>query len=227
MRVARRLRALVTRPEVYWRLFSLLLAVILWLLAAGDGSLGEAERTVTLPVEVQNLPADLVLLESPEPVKVRIRGLSPLLNRGESSLSAVIDLAGAQAGTETYNVEVTGPLGIQIVGVTPSWVSVYTEELEEAVFPVTLALLSVERAQPEARLRPQPAVVTLRGARSTLEQVNHVVAYVQMGAEMEPGSSFPVRALDAQGRGLSGLEIEPPRITVELEQTEPAEVEEE
>lgn len=58
------------------------------------------------------------------------------------------------------------------------------------MFPVTLALLSVERAQPEARLRPQPAVVTLRGARSTLEQVNHVVAYVQMGAEMEPGSSF-------------------------------------
>ena len=82
MRVARRLWALVTRPEVYWRLFSLLLAVILWLLAAGDGSLGEAERTVTLPVEVQNLPADLVLLESPEPVKVRIRGLSPPPEQG-------------------------------------------------------------------------------------------------------------------------------------------------
>lgn len=35
-----------------------------------------------------------------------------------------------------------------------------------------------------------------------------------------------MRALDAQGAA-SGLEIEPPRITVELEQAEPAEVEEE
>ena len=30
----------LTRPEVYWRLFSLALAVIFWLLATGDGTLG-------------------------------------------------------------------------------------------------------------------------------------------------------------------------------------------
>lgn len=227
MRAARRVWAFLTRPEVYWRLFSLLLAVLLWLLAAGDGSLGEAERTVNLAVEVQNLPADLVLVEPPESVKVRIRGLTPLLNRGEGAISASINLAGAQEGTETYNVEVTAPLGIQILGVTPGWVSVYTEELQEAAFPVTLALLGVERAELAAQLKPQPPVVTLKGARSMLEQVDHVVAYLNVGEIVKPGSAFPVRALDSQGRGIPAVDIDPPQVTVELEQTESNQTEEE
>lgn len=220
MSILRRLWDLLTRPEVYWRLFSLLLAVLLWLLAAGDGSLGEAERTVNVAVRVENLPADLVLVEEPDPVRVTVRGLSPLVNRGEGYISASIDLTGAQEGTETYNVEVSSPLGIQIVEVTPSWVSVYTEELQEAVFPVTLALLGVERASLVTGLKPDPAVVTLRGARGTLEQVDHVVAYVVMGEGRFQGGSFPVRALDGQGRGIASVEIDPPQVTVELDEPE-------
>lgn len=227
MRLARRIWAFLTSPDIYWRLFSLLLAVILWLLAAGDGSLGEAERTVTLAVEVQNLPADLVLVEEPEPVQVRVRGLSPLLNRGESSISASINLRGAQAGTETYNVEVSGPLGIQILSVTPGWVSVYTEELVEAVFPITLALLGVERAEFAAGLTPRPEVVTLKGARSVVDEVDHVVAYVNVGGGLGAGNSFPVRALDAQGRGILAVEVDPPQITVELKASESEETREE
>jgi len=177
-------------------------------------------------VEVEGLPADLVLVERPEPVRVRIRGLAPLLNRGEGALTASINLRGAQAGTETYNVEVSGPLGIQILSITPSWVSVYTEELVEAVFPVTLALLGVERAGVVAELRPEPPAVTLRGARSAVEQVDHVVAYLTAADGLKPGSSFPVRALDAQGRGIAAVEIDPPEITVELETSEPNQTEE-
>ncbi|NMB02325.1 MAG: hypothetical protein GX971_12535 [Firmicutes bacterium] len=217
----KKLWTLLTKPEVYWRLFSLALAIMFWLLAAGDGTLGETERTLTLPVEVQNLPDDLVLVDAPEAVKVRIRGLSPLLNRGESAIFASIDLTGAQEGTETYNVEVEGPLGIDIVGVTPSWVSIYTEELAESVFPVTLAFLGIERAGMVADLRPQPAVITIKGARSTLEQVDHVVAYLNIDQNSRIGDSFPVRALDAQGRSIPALTIEPAEITVVLAEKEP------
>lgn len=217
MILIRKIWAYLTKPDVYWRLFSLALAIMFWLLAAGDGTLGETERTITLPVEVQNLPTDLILVDPPEAVKVRVRGLSPLLNRGEGAIFASINLTGAMEGTETYNVTVEGPLGIDIVGVTPSWVSVYTEELAESVFPVTLAFLGLERAAIVGDLRPQPAVITIRGARSTLEQVDHVVAYLNIGENFRPGDAFPVRALDAQGRSLPALEIEPDEIRVEFE----------
>jgi YbbR domain-containing protein len=225
--VVKKLWDFLTREDVYWRLFSLVLAIILWLLAVGGGSLGQMERTLDIDVEVRNLPGDLVLVEYPEEITVRVRGLSPILNRGESSISAFIDLTGAQEGTETYNVEVTSPLGIEVLDVTPGWVSVYTEGLEEAVFPVTLALLGVDRAQLAAGLRPEPPIVTVRAARSALEQVDHVVAYVNIGASIESGSAFPVRALDAQGRGVAVLDIEPAEIAVEVDQEEPEEIGEE
>lgn len=221
MRILKKLWSILTTPEVYWRLFSLALAIVFWLLAVGEGSIGETERTINRPVEVQNLPADLVLVEPPQGVAVRVRGLSPLLNRGESSIFASIDLTGAQAGTETYSVVVEAPLGIDVLGVTPSWVTIYTEELAESAFPVTLALLGVQRAQQVADFQPVPPVVTIRGARSTLERVDHVVAYLNVDENFQLGQSFPVRALDAQGRGVAPLEIEPDQVRVELEEREP------
>lgn len=208
----------LTKPEVYWRIFSLLLAMILWLLAAGDGTLGETERIINLNVELQNLPADLIVIEAPESVKVRLRGLSPLLNRGENAVLASIDLAGAVEGTETYSVEAQAPIGVEIVSVTPRWVSVYTEELSQSVFPVTLALLGVERTQMARGLHPEPAVVTVKGPRSILERVDHVVAYLsfdRQGAGLQ--RAFSVQALDAEGRSLSMLTIEPREIKVEQE----------
>ena len=215
----KRFWAFLTKPEVYWRLFSLLLAITFWLLAAGDGTLGEAERAISLGVEVKNLPADLVLVDPPESVTVRIRGLSPLLNRGEGAVFASIDLSGAVEGTETYSVDVEGPLGINIISVTPGWVSVYTEELAQSAFPVTLALLGIDRTRTMLGLRPRPAIITVQGPRSILEQVDHVVAYLSVDSTLSLEGSFPVHALDAQGRSLGMLKIDPPEIkVVELEE---------
>lgn len=204
----------LTKPEVYWRLFSLALAIIFWLLATGDGTLGETERTLTVDVKVQNVPSDLVLIDPPDDVNVSIRGLAPLVNRSEGAVTAFIDLAGAVEGTETYSVEVEGPLGISVVSVNPQWVSIYTENIEEAVFPVTLVFLGIDRNQRMMRLRPSPAVITVRGARSILEEVDHVVAYLGIDPDLQLDMPFPVQALDAQGRSLNGLEIDPKEIQI-------------
>ncbi|MDI9422720.1 MAG: CdaR family protein [Bacillota bacterium] len=214
MRRIGKLLAFLTKPEVYWRIFSLFLAIVFWLLATGDGTLGETERIVTVAVEAQNVPADLIVVDPPQSVRVRIRGLSPLLNRGESAVAASIDLSGAVEGTETYSVAVEGPLGVRIVSVTPQWVSVYTEELAEAVFPVTLAFLGISRTSGPMGIRPSPAVVTLRGPRSILDQVDHVVAYLSGDPDLLLEETFSVQALDAQGRSLSGLELDPPTIRI-------------
>lgn len=206
--------AFLTRPDVYWRIFSLALAIIFWLLATGDGTLGETERTVTLGVQVRNVPSDLVLVDPPENVRVSIRGLAPLVNRGEPSVSAYIDLSGASEGTETYSVEVEVPLGVRIASINPSWVSVYTEDVAEDVFPVTLVFLGIDRNQVMPNLRPSPDVITVRGARSILEEVDHVVAYLGFDPELNLNGSYPVRALDAKGRNLSWLEKTPAEIRV-------------
>lgn len=211
----------LSRPEVYWRIFSLLLAMTFWLLAAGDGSLSGTERLATLAVEVENMPVDLALVNSPEMVRVRIRGLSPLLNRGEDALIAKIDLSNAEEGSETYAVEVEAPLGIEVVTVTPRWVNVYTEQIGEAIFPVTLALLGVDSTKVVIGLNSNPSVVTVRGPRSILEEVDHVVAHLSLDSLFEEGEiSVPVQALDFQGRSLFGLETDPKDVIVAFDQPE-------
>lgn len=218
MNYLRRAWEFLTKPTVYWRIFSLLLAITLWLLAAGDGTLGEAERIISLGVEVHNLPPDLILVDPPEAVKVRIRGLSPILNRGEDFIDAKIDLAGAAEGTETYDVVINAPAGIEVLSVMPRFVSVYTEELVRSPFPVTLALLGVDPNRNLGGLKPVPAVITVMGARSILERVDHVVAYLNLDSKVNVlAGSFPVQALDSQGRSLSMVAIDPPAIRVELE----------
>lgn len=213
----------LSQPKVYWRIFSLLLAMTFWLLAAGDGSLSGTERITTIAVEVQNLPSDLALVGSPEMVRVRIRGLSPILNRGEDSLVAKIDLSGAEEGSETYAVDVEAPLGIEVVTITPRWVNVYTEQVTEAVFPVTLALLGVDSSKVVTGLNAAPSVVTVRGPRSTLEEIDHVVAHLSLDSLFEEKELLaPVQALDFQGRGLFGLEIEPREIVVSFKQSKEA-----
>lgn len=213
--------AFLSQPEVYWRIFSLLLAITFWLLAAGNGSLSGTERIATLAVEVENMPADLALVNSPEMVRVRIRGLSPILNRGEDALLAKIDLSNAEEGSETYAVEVDAPLGIEVVTVTPRWVNVYTEQIGEATFPVTLALLGVDSTKVVRGLDADPSLVTVRGPRSILKEVDHVVAHLSLDSLFEEGEIFvPVQALDFQGRSLFGLETDPKEITVAFDQPE-------
>jgi YbbR domain-containing protein len=209
-----KLWAFLTKPEVYWRFFSLALAIIFWLLATGDGTLGETERTITLGVRVQNIPSDLVLLDPPESVRVSIRGLAPLVNRGETAISASINLTGAVEGTETYSVEVEAPLGVSVVNVNPAWVSVYTEDVGEASFPVTLVFLGIDRTRVMMSMRPSPEVITVRGARSILEEVDHVVAYLGIDPQLNLSGSFPVQALDARGHNLSGLAMDPAAIQI-------------
>jgi len=199
---------------VYWRLFSLVLAVILWLLAAGNGDLVGTERVVDLNVEVRNLPRDLALLERPEPVKVRIRGLAPLLNRQEDSLTAAIDLKDAAPGAETHFVSIEAPAGVDIVSVTPRWVSVYTEMIESKVFPVSVALLGLDHGGGLRGFKTNPQVVTVTGPGSILNKVDRVAVYISNGRLLGLEESFPVQALDAAGRALALVQIEPSEVNV-------------
>lgn len=218
MEQLKRIWSFLTQPKVYWRLFSLLLAVIFWLLASGDGSFRGAERIVTVEVAIHNLPPDQVVVERPAPVQVGITGLSPFLNRSGEALNAHIDLSGATPGSRPYTVEVEAPAGIEVISVTPRWVSVETERLAQKTFPVTLAVLGMNPRLSTGEMAPVPAVVTVSGRASILERVDLVVAYLSLNEDLTRlEGSFPVQVLDAKGHSLGGVAVEPAEVRVYVE----------
>jgi len=104
------------------KLLSMLVAILLWLVVAGERVV---ERVMRAPVEFQNLPAGLELVGNPpDTVEVRLRGSSGALSRiASGDMSAVIDLATARPGRRLFHItqsQVNVPYGINIVQVGPS-----------------------------------------------------------------------------------------------------------
>jgi YbbR domain-containing protein len=214
----KRLWLFFSDPQVYWRLFSLALALILWLLAAGEGDIGGTERFYTLPLTAQNLPADQALLDPLPNVKVRLRGLSPILSLIEDDLQAVIDLSHAEEGQMSYSVSVPTPVGVEVESISPQWVTVRTEQILTAEYPVQVGLLNIYPQALMHKVTPIPSTVAVTAPRSLLAQVDQVVAYISVGDTL--GSSretVPVVAIDGSGKPLQGVKLDPGLITLEIE----------
>jgi YbbR domain-containing protein len=154
------------------KLLSIALAVLLWLIV-GDQRL--VERTARVPLEFQNVPAGLEIVENPpESVEVRLRGPSAALGRilpGE--IVAVIDLAEARTGTRLFNIrsnEVRAPYGVRVAQVVPSSVSLTFERSATKVVPIVPAVNGDPApGHSVGRILADPAVVTVVGPGSRLE----------------------------------------------------------
>ncbi len=104
------------------KFLSTLVAVMLWLIVAGERVV---ERVMRAPVEFQNLPAGLELVGNPpDTVEVRLRGSSGALSRMTAAdMSAVLDLTTARPGRRLFHItssQVNVPYGLEIVQVGPS-----------------------------------------------------------------------------------------------------------
>lgn len=117
---------------------SIALAALLWLLVSGEQIV---ERTLRIPLEFTNLPAQLELVgDAPTVVDVRIRGSAGSLGRTvPGELVAVVDLRAARAGRRLFHItggDVRVPFGVDVVQVTPSNVFVTFEPASMRMVPV-------------------------------------------------------------------------------------------
>lgn len=217
-----RLKALwahLSEPHIYWRLFSLALAVILWLLAAGEGDLGGTERVFSLPLTARNLPADQALLDPLPVVRVRLRGLSPILALVEDDLQAVVDLSEAEEGRSSYSVQVPTPVGVEVVSISPERVTVRTEQVLSQQFPVRVGLLDIYPRALTHQVTPDPEDVVVTAPRSILAQVDQVAAYISVGEQSGDFTvTVPLTAIDQAGRPVQNVQLNPQQITVTVEQ---------
>jgi YbbR domain-containing protein len=133
----------------FWlKLWSVVLAVALWLVVSGDESV---ERGLRVPLELQQFPAGLELQgDPPALVDVRVRGESSALGRvGAGDIVAVLDLRTARPGRRLFQLtpeQVRVPFGVEVVQVTPSSVALAFEKSAARQLPVVPAIEGVPAA---------------------------------------------------------------------------------
>ena len=136
------MRAIWPFRHVGLKLVSVAIAVLLWMVIAGEETV---ERGLRVPLELQQFPPGLELLgDVPTTADVRVRGVSGTLSRiSPGDVVAVLDLRGARAGERLFHLtpeQVHAPFGVEVVQVTPPTVAVVFEKAASRNVPIKPAI---------------------------------------------------------------------------------------
>lgn len=124
------------------KIMAVLLATALWFTVAGEQNV---ERTMRVPLELRNKPANLEIVgEPPTTIDVRVLGSSALLGRLDpGDVVAMLDLAAARPGSRLFHIrtdEVRVPYGVSVQQLTPATIALELENSARRLVPVQPAI---------------------------------------------------------------------------------------
>jgi YbbR domain-containing protein len=160
------------------KIMSVALAVLLWLVVAGEQTV---ERALRIPLEFTNMPARLEPVgEPPTVVDVRVRGSSGRLSRiAAGELVAVVNLQGARPGQRLFHVsgsDVRAPFGVEVLQVAPSSLYMTFEPSATKVVPVSPEVEGDPAPGYEIGVRtPEPATVEIIGPQTAVAQLKTAI----------------------------------------------------
>jgi YbbR domain-containing protein len=161
------------------KIVSVALAVLLWMMVSTQRA--SVERGLRIPLELQNLPENLEMVEPPqESVDVRVRGTADALSRiTPGDMVATLDLSAAQPGRRLFHLSterVKAPFDVDVTQVTPASVAIRFEPSATRIVPV---LPSVE-GEPApgyivGKISADPPTVEVAGPESILRRVTEAI----------------------------------------------------
>ena len=156
---------------------SLVLAVILWYFVGGED---RVDKNVMIPIEIINLPRDLVISNQfKKEIEVTVSGpRSLILEMSNRALTRQVDLSAATPGTmviENDHKHIPVLRGITIQRVQPSSIILSLDKLIQKQFPVEAKTVGrVADGYYVRFLKIDPDVITITGPQTTLSQVDEL-----------------------------------------------------
>ena len=157
------------------KLFSLVLAVGLWLAISRDPA---AQVAVDVPVEMQNLPEGLqVSSEHIPPVQVRLSGPERVISRLQPlDVHAKIDLAQVQPGERSFDLtanDVHYPNGLQVVQIIPSEMHLTFDSKATRRVQIKPRMVPSASGYEIAKINIVPPSLTIVGPKKRVEETDY------------------------------------------------------
>jgi YbbR domain-containing protein len=197
-----------------WKLISLVLAFCLWAYVAVNEKAGE--KAFRVPIQVARIPDDLALTSEPGSAVVRLSGDREILEIAAHQVQAKAYPTASRPGKVEAKVEALHPPELTLVKVVPSEITLRLERVVSRDFPITCQL----QGQPDpgyilGKPHISPTYVQVFGSQSAVSKVNRVVVRVDTSYAMlgQPQSGL-LTPVDAAGRDITGLKMEPLTATV-------------
>lgn len=219
-------KSLWTRP-IFLRIVSLILAIVLFLYVNGgsDGFLRQTTRdnndnstsilnsskstTVKIPLTVNANTDKYVVTGYPQFVKVKLTGPSALVTTSVNTqnFKAYINLSDLTAGEHTVKVKTSGLNSNVKATVNPAKITVNIEPRSTitASVKVQLSNTSLDGDYKLGNAKPALDTVQVTGARSEVQQVSQVIAYVKVPKNTTATlhQQVTLQAVDKNGKALN------------------------
>lgn len=204
------MKQFLERENLIPRIVTLIVACGLWLYVMSEQN-PVIERDYVVKLQQRNVAENMIVLNAPENIKVRVSGQRSLLGGvTEKEVIAYIDCEGRDVGQQYLPVHAQFPEG-QIVEVYPNNIYVYLDKITERTMPVETIVIGLpanDYALSKQSVEPQS--VTVRGAGHRLDAMVKVIAPVDVS---EKQRDFEVQshlvAISDTGAEMHDLSIEP------------------
>ncbi|WP_457577611.1 CdaR family protein [Desulfomarina sp.] len=159
------------------KIVSLCLAVILWYYVGGEN---RVDKNVMIPIEIINLPRDLVISNQfKKEIEVTVSGPRALiLDMTNKAITRQIDLSAATPGTmviENSNQHIPVPRGITVQRVQPSSIILSLDKLIQKRFPVTAKTVGRPASGYVLKgLHTEPDVISITGPQTVLSRIDEL-----------------------------------------------------
>jgi len=200
---------------------ALLISVALWVLVINDQNPERIDTPdISIPVEINKVPPGLVVMNSVEPVRFKIRAPKDRwTGLRASSFRASVDLSHVSPGIQAVPVqaEASDPQ-IHVLEVVPSTVSIRVEEIQDRSVPVKVDLAgNVPFGYVFGAAKADPEVVVVSGPSSLVQSVETAVVDVRLeGITVDINSAFHPTPVDSAGSTVRGVRLTPQTVNVRV-----------
>ena len=198
------------------KLLAVLVALIVWIFVMNEQN-PPVEGTFQVPLSSRNLSEKMVVMEAPETVKIKLRGLrNAIAGAAVKDFRATVDLKGLSTGQHNLQVNVALPSGYELLEVLPDKVTIRIEALRSRQFTVEPRLSGPIASQLVlGKVEVRPAVTTVTGPQSLIDSIDKVLAPLDI---KEQAASFSLTSklvlVGPDGNELKSLTVEPSQVNV-------------
>lgn len=210
------------RKNILTKIVALILATVLWLYVTNEQN-PTVEVNYQVPLEVQNLAEDLVALDAPDTVKVKLKGPRNLIaGIRAQDIKAFIDVRGLDEGKHTVQVSIALPHAMESVEVNPDKIPLRIDKIVAKELPIEIRMAGT--LPPDisvAKLTPAVQTVTVRGPRSTLDTISRAIGTIDAKGHTTAFTvEVPLSIIGRDGKEAEGLSPEPRKIKVDVQLTQ-------
>lgn len=179
--IIKRIRSKISLKECALKILSLCLAVFLWYFVVGED---QVDITLTVPIEVLNLPADLVISNHyKKDIEVSVRGPRSMIQELRvQNITRPVNLSNAKPGTMVIKNEADSipfPIGINVLRLQPANITLLVDTLVQKDLPIHPVIEGEPASGYElGSIRLRPERLTVSGPKNILESQLALKTYV-------------------------------------------------